>query len=342
MNKQSLLFERILRGDLRPWLEGNKLDEKFAGLTAGVKMISPNFQPLYDIEFDRCFNQKTKYYNKLIVSEANGYCNRIIDLIRGEDDLRIIQYLLSNILKKKLRTLLMDVGKLIRANDYDIKYINPYKSDFGIDTDHKSETFIIQLLKTALIKVYLEIQEAFKTYVQQEEYLETEDLFLQGLSEAIPEQTFLKKRIQLAANNIEVKTIVIHAPAAEELVLCSFTYHQFIKKGENLIDLRDNLIKNRFIDKNTSFREFKRIFSGKEVLKPVRWTGNESEFYYFVYLIYTKYKLVKDLKQNQWKVACRCFVKEDGTSFDRGKVKNLKRPQTGGLIEKAVALLING
>jgi len=222
-------------------------------LAGDLKRAASEFQAFYDIDFYKGFSSKTVYYQRLIVNEATDYCKRTIELIRGEDDLRIIQYLLSDTLKKRLRTLLKDVGKLIKANDYDLKYINPYKSNFEIDTDHRSETYIIQLLKTALIKVYLEVQEAFKTYIPQEEYLEMEDLFLQGVSEAIPEQTFLKKRIQLVANNIEVKTIVIHAPAAEELVLCSFTYHQFIKKGENLIDLRDNLIKNRFIDKNTSF-----------------------------------------------------------------------------------------
>jgi hypothetical protein len=39
-------------------------------------------------------------------------------------------------------------------------------------------------------------------------------------------------------------------------------------------------------------------------------------------------------------VACRCFVKADGTPFDRTKLKNLKKPQkTAGAIEKAVELL---
>src|ERR1035437_955511 len=101
--------------------------------------------------------------------------------------------MLGDTLKKKLKTFLKDVGKLIKANDYKLKYINPYKSGFVVDTDHKADTYIIQLLKTAVIKVYLEIQEKFKSYLS-DDYMEIEVLYLHYLSEPIPEQTFLKRR----------------------------------------------------------------------------------------------------------------------------------------------------
>lgn len=102
--------------------------------------------------------------------------------------------------------------------------------------------------------------------------------------------------MQIFADENDCKNSGVSPQRPEEISLLSFTYKQFIKRGENIFDLWDSLIKNRFIDTKTSFREFKRVFSGKEVLKPVRWVGNESEFYYFVYLIYTKHKLVKDLR----------------------------------------------
>ena len=340
MNKQPGIFDRVLRGDLRPWLESNKHDEKFIHLIGDLKLTTPEFEPVYEIDFYRCFNSKTKYYQKLIINEANNYCNSIIDLIRSDDDIRIVRYLLSDMLKKKLKTLLKDVGKLIKVNGYDLKYINPYKSDPDTDKDHKSDTYVLQLLKTALIKVYLEIQEVFSDNIPQEEYMEMEDLYLQVVSEPIPEQPFLKKRILIVVNNSDTLLNTIHTQVPLVLYLHSFTYKQLVKKGDSLIDLCDNLKSNHFIDEKTSIAHFKRVFSGKEILNPVRWTGNGSEFYFFIYLIYTKHKLVKDLKQNQWKVACRCFVKEDGTAFDKDKIKNLKRPQlTGGLIEKAVELL---
>lgn len=173
--------------------------------------------------------------------------------------------------------------------------------------------------------------------------MEPEDLYQQALSEPVPEQAFLKRRMQIVVAESDFKNKGVSQQRPEDISRLSFTYKQFIKKGENLFDLRDSLMKSHFIDVKTSFRVFKRVFSGKEVLSPVRWTGNDSEFYYFIYLIYTKYQVVKGLKQHQWEVACRCFVKADETPFDRTKIKNLKKPQkTAGLIEKAVRLLING
>lgn len=204
-DNQSLLFERILRGDLRPWLEYNKSDERFVRLAEDIKTINADFQPMFEIKFHRCFNQKTKYYHKLILNEVTDYCNRIIELIRGVDDLRVIRYLLSDTLLTKLKTLLKDVGKLIKSCDYDLKYIDPYKPDFGLNTDHKSDTYVIQLLKTALVYFYLEVQEVFKTYIKEDEYMEPEDLYQQALSESIPEQTFLKRRMQIVVAESESK-----------------------------------------------------------------------------------------------------------------------------------------
>ncbi len=56
--------------------------------------------------------------------------------------------------------------------------------------------------------------------------------------------------------------------------------------------------------------------------------------------LYTKYKFVEDLKQQQWKVACHCFVQGNGTHFDVSKIRNLKKTRlTAAVIEKAVKLL---
>jgi hypothetical protein len=340
MNKQSLIFERIIRGDLRPWLEANRNEEKFASEIGDLIITDPHFVTLYEIDFHPNLNAKTRYYHKLIINEANNYCNRVIELINSDDDIRIIKYLLSDTLKKKLRTLLKDTAKLIKAKDLDLKYINPYKSSFDTDMDHKSDTYIIQLIKTALLKVYLEIQEAFKSFIIPDDYMGIEELYLQYLFEPIPEQTFLKRQTILEITSIDVNKGKPKIDRFSRFTPKSFKYNKLATNPDALIDLSNSLKLNHFIDQKGSINDFKRVFSGKEIKNPVKWTGNISEFYWFIYLIYTKYKLVEDLKQKQWKVACFCFVQADGTPFERNKLKNLKRPQlTGELIEKAVGLL---
>lgn len=76
MNNQPIIFDRIIRGELRPWLDGNKHDEKFAPILGDLKQIGSESQLLYEIDFYRYFNSKTKYYHKLITKEPTIIATR--------------------------------------------------------------------------------------------------------------------------------------------------------------------------------------------------------------------------------------------------------------------------
>ncbi len=223
--------------------------------------------------------------------------------------------------------------------------------------------------------------------------MEIENLYLQVLSEPIPEQTFLKivegatrrSTEDVSSQGLGINRRVhkegaehakIYNPAcgticdlgdppagglrSSRLIIPTFETPFMDERGINptyagpksfrfdrletnpgaLNDLCDSLKNYGFIDKRNSVRDFKKIFSGKEIENPIRWTGNASELYWFIYQIYTKYKFVEDLKQQQWKVACECFVQADGSRFNANKLRNMKRPRlTGALQEKAVGLL---
>lgn len=134
VNDQPIL-DQIIRGELRPCLENNKHNEKFTHKIINLNPSILGFKPQYKIDFYRYFNRKTKYYYKLITDEANNYCDRIIEMIVSDNDIRTIKYLLDDTLNKKLRTLLIDVAKLIKSNDYELNYIDPNKSDFDPDRD---------------------------------------------------------------------------------------------------------------------------------------------------------------------------------------------------------------
>ncbi len=62
MNNVPEVFENIIHGDLRPWLDSNKPDAKFTPMLSSVKSVNPAYPMLYEIEFIRPFNNKTKYY----------------------------------------------------------------------------------------------------------------------------------------------------------------------------------------------------------------------------------------------------------------------------------------
>lgn len=340
MKNVPVIYDQILYNNLSPWHDSNKPDAKFITMLSSVKTINPSFQPLYDIDFIRHFNNKTRYYHKLIVNEGNNYCNQIISLINADDDERLKKYWINDTLNKKLHTRIKEIGKLIKDNDYSLLYINPLNNTYNEDSDHKTDTYIIQLLKTALIKVYLEIQEVFKLYIP-DTIMELEDFYTQLLFEPIPDKSYLKP--------VPKPIIVEDAATPEYSKLAntqiinthnSFTYNKLTKQPDCINDLYDSLKSNNFIADDSSKTDFKKIFSDKEITKPVVWTGTISDLHYFVKLIHNINKSVVDLKQHQWEVACKCFVRPDGSQFDRQQLKEQKKPKsTSALLEKIASNL---
>jgi hypothetical protein len=136
----------------------------------------------------------------------------------------------------------------------------------------------------------------------------------------------------------ETETVSESNDQQEEVIeIESFKYKEFDTEPDKLTDLCDSLKLNKFIDNNTTTPQFKKVFSGKEITSPVIWTGNASELYYFIHTLYNTHKVLEDMKQRQWKVACKCFIKSDGSEFEPTKVKNLKRPAlTGDKLDKAI------
>ena len=334
------LFDQILYKNLRPWLDTNKPDEKFFPMISAVENFYPAFQSLYEVDFYKPFNNKTKYYQKLILNGSNKYCNFIIELINEDDNVQVQKYWLNDTLNKKLRTRLNDIGKLIKDNDYSLLYINPYKTTFNEDADHKTDTYIIQLLKNALIKVYLEIQNVF-SLIYADNLLEEQEIYTQFLFEPIPEKSFIKQFKQI----IDIEHIAVNAVSVPETKTTkakakTFKYNKLATNSEAFKDLLDSLKLNKLVDKKTTIHDLKKIFTGVDEFKPVVWSGNISDLYYFIVLLHNEYKLVESISPYHWQVTCNCFIKSDGTTFDTTQLKTQKKPKINAeMIEKLASLL---
>ncbi|HKM94487.1 MAG TPA: DUF6617 family protein [Prolixibacteraceae bacterium] len=315
-------LDEILYKSLRPWLHENNPDEKFASMISGIKDIEPTFQSKYQVKFERPFNNKTKYYSKFILAEKIKTINGLMDALHEDENPQLIKYRLNDTLNKKLKTKIKDIGKIIKDQQFEPTYIDPKKTTFDVDQEHKTNTFVFQLLKTSLIHIYLEVQEVYKDWIQDEFVID--DFYSQLLFEPVPDTTYIKE-IEI----IEITSDKETESAKTDVVfsLQSFTYNDYPKNSEKLTDLCDSLKKSGFIHKDTTTINFKKVFSGKEINTPIIWTGNPSEFAYFIKLIYTINHYVDNLKQRQWEVACKCFVQTDGSSFDRTKLRTLKKPQ---------------
>lgn len=337
MINETKILDDILNDSLRPWLEQNSLDEKFASKLRSVKQSSTDYNFLYEIKFLRPFDHKSKFYEKLIFNTLKANVEKIFNIISEDITEDLILYWLDNTLNKRLKTRLKDIGKLIKEMDFSLRYIDPNKLSVEFNQAHKANTFVIQLLKLAYMQLYLEIQDAFSTWIDDKMIIE--DFYAQLLLEPIPDNSFLTK-IQIIETEVNEKPVLKKKFEPTVNLFHSFTFLGLAKNSDKLVDLCDSLKKNNFISKDTTVSNFKRVFSNTEIKTPVIWTGNISELFYFIKLIHKIHKVVKDLKQKQWEVTCICFVDADGNSFERSKFRSMKRAElTADLLEELVMYL---
>jgi macrodomain Ter protein organizer (MatP/YcbG family) len=333
-NNQTKILDDILYQGLRPWSEKNSVDEKFAPKFRTLKEASTDYPFRYEIKFERPFDHKTKYYSKLILNTLKTDVERLYNLISEDDTENLIRYWLDDTLNKRLKTRLKDIGKLIKEKDFDLIFIDPKKVSIEFDQAHKANTYIIQLLKLSYMQLYLEIQDAFSTWI--DDKLVIEDFYTQLLLEPIPQKPLLTE-IQIIEVEATEKPVKKPEPKPTVNSLHSFTYKQLSTNPDKLTDLCDSLKKNNLISKETTVPNFKRVFTNSEIKTPIIWTGKVSELYYFIKLIHNELELVEYLKQDQWKITCQCFVDANGNQFDWQKFRSMKRPNsTGHLVEKVV------
>lgn len=337
MKNQTKILDDILNKGLRPWLPQNSFDEKYAAKFRGLKEYESEIPLQYQIEFYRPTDHKTKYYSRLILNSVKSDYDRIFKLINEDKNENEVLYWLNDTLNKRLETRIKDLGKLIKEKDYSPTYIDPKNASYQLDKAHKSNAYIMQLLKLAYMQLYLEIQEAFKEWVN--DILIVEDFYSQLLNELIPDKIPIK---YLQIIEVEPETIKTKKPTStnKTIQFYSFTYEQYNTDPSKIGDLYNSLKLNGFISSDTPFPTFSQVFSGKDINAPVNWTGLPSDLFYFIKLIYNDLKLVKNLKQKQWQIACKCFVDENGNTYDSDKLRRLKKPElTADKIESAVNLL---
>ena len=337
MSNQTKILDDILYQGLRPWSEKNSVDEKFAPKFRALKEASTDYQFRYEIKFERPFDNKTKYYSKLILNTLKTDVERLYNLISEDHTENLIRYWLDDTLYKRLKTRLKDIGKLIKEKDFQLVYIDPKKASIELDQAHKANTYIIQLLKLAYMQLYLEIQDAFSTWI--DDKLVIEDFFTQLLLEQVPNEQFLTE-IQTIEIEATEKPVRKQTPPPTVNSFHSFTYKQINTAQEKITDLCSSLKFNNLISQDTTVPNFKRVFTNSEIKTPVVWTGTISELFYFIKLIHNDLKLVENLKQKQWEVTCQCFVDTEGNPFDRSKFRSQKKPKlTAAKIEKSVSNL---
>lgn len=347
MNTYLSIANNILTGSLRPWSNENQDEEKFRHLLnqklrqykenpssfcrATVKAIdelkikteNENIEELKELatvevekpvvfEIPQFFNKQTEFYSYLIKNTFQCLISGIIEILNSTDDVDST-YKLYQIFNK--------LEELISISK-------------GVQPEDKSSSMILDILKLNLFITHSILQQRYNQNINFEVLSESEILY--QLSPDFESETRDKFKLAYYLNQYiserdkasdEPIQVVNSKPEPERTSYDSFKYVYYDTKYDNLTNLCDSLKKNKFIADETDSRVFKKVFSGKEITKPIVWTGNPSEFAYFIKLIYVIHNYVDDLKQKQWEIACKCFVQSDGSPFDRSKLRTLKKPQ---------------
>ncbi|HEY3369350.1 MAG TPA: hypothetical protein VGK10_00800 [Prolixibacteraceae bacterium] len=104
--------------------------------------------------------------------------------------------------------------------------------------------------------------------------------------------------------------------------LLAFYYNNIKKDGLPLVHKR--LLQLKAIPPETTLTELRAIVNGLELVKPLKWLAGQGDLMVFIKEATSNGKLTFPYQQ-QWNIAVKCFVKEDGSSFDVTGLK-LARP----------------
>jgi hypothetical protein len=330
-------LDRILYKDLRPWEKPELTEEHYRKRLGLLGEETTDFPFRFNFKFPRPFSQKTRYYNRLIRNQVILEVPRIIALIEEKKDDGLFHSRLSFILVQCLEPRLIKVGKLIKNFGFTPDLLDYTSPDFHRFRELAANAYVIRELGRAYAKIYLEVQEAFSESIAAKH--EPEDLYALFIDEPTEEAPILRLSQPQAMNG---KGKSGKEKSREDQVSTdSFRYLYYGRYEAKLEDAWDCLVKNGLIARETPRTDFLRVFSGKVVDTPVKWLGFTCDLYYFILLLHTRKKLVRNLKKKVWEVTCKCFVRDDGSSFDHNEFPNSHLPKVNkACIESVVDLLI--
>jgi hypothetical protein len=250
-------FQNILFMELRPWMATGITEAKYKQLLLEIKKEHFSFQPLHDVDFPKPLNAKRKYYYALIENDVIQYLNIFTSCISGALNENEKKYWVHNSLNKILPQKFKDTKEVIEFHKYDLeKIIGSSGNSAAFD-----DGYIIQFLRLQVLRIFLEIQDAYKDYAS-DEVFSFEELNAKYYSDSLP-KSFIKEATKLKLNSptdsprIKSPTIQFvprpfdFRPDAKGIL----SYKAIIKNADRFSRFEERLFTNELIDENYNFRD---------------------------------------------------------------------------------------
>jgi hypothetical protein len=255
MNFDLELFHNIIFLGLHPKKNHTKKDAFFKDQLLKIKKEYYQFQTVYQVDFEEPITQKRKYYVALIKNEAIKYLNTVYTEFKNAVTTNERKYLFnsfSKIVTQKLK----EIHTHCTKEGY--KYTNLVE---GIeDENFEDEVYIIQFLKTELIRIYLEIDEKFSEY-NTGDSLNEEQIYKHFFKEKQPSPSLLieAEQIKNASPSISIKedkkqdVFNVIKGEIREPVKGILSYETIIKNPHYFAIFEEQLFAQEYINKDYIF-----------------------------------------------------------------------------------------
>lgn len=158
--------------------------------------------------------------------------------------------------------------------------------------------------------------------------VQTKELYESLRHQGIVANGFTEHLVRWINNNLEYQEIqeklgekskASYIPS--ETQTCK-TFGLKIKSTSVMIELTEimNDLKGKFISDSTKIGDFRSIFIGERVAKPIVWTGKNYALYFFVDTL----SPYCNIPSGKWETTCECFRDEAGNRFDPVKLRKSK------------------
>ncbi len=260
MSTELDIYNRILFLDLRPWMNSSVSEMKFKQDLNDLEKTYYQVQPSFELSFPNPLSNKRKYYTALIDHEAIRFLNNlhkaVEEAVNDNEKKYHVHWALTRTLPQKLK----ELAQVLNERQY---HEEQYQPKTGLSSQDKvlaDESFIIHYLKHELVRLFMEIQEAYPSLLKQDPVTE-EEIYYTYFEQTAPQPSVIveatKKPLAKAApikpDSVEASTFqpISNDVRPEKKGILPFS--TIIKNPSRFGSFESKLHENGYIDTDYNF-----------------------------------------------------------------------------------------
>lgn len=313
-------IDSIIRLDLCPLRETKQGNDYYEPKLRELGKVEEKFSRNYNIEFNAPeVSAKVRYYRKLI---DNAITTELNDFFSKTNSNTLALFYRKSILGL-VQTGLKEIREIIITNNLDLDALF-ISRDYSGALYINENTYIYHYLVLALIRFYMEFQQHFIDYIEESKQRTIDSFFVEILQWR--KSDYVNITLIPTLEITPVNEVKKDKNVNEDVVL-SFIYTKLQTDSQNINALFYELKQHNAIPKEEPITEFKHLFSGVKVEKPITWIGNKSDLSYLFKQLVNEHKVL-DIPKGKtiWDVVDACFVDKNGKPFGINVLRKQKDP----------------